>query len=158
DITERKVTEARLRESELRLRENEALFSTAFHASPLLMTIATLPDAKFVEVNDAFIRTIGLERSETIGRNTAELGVWGSLEERAQFFDAFGRTGTLRNIECRLRSSDGSEHTMLLSADVIEINRQPHLLTFGLDITQRKKAEAEQQKALDRERELSHLK
>ena len=32
---------------------------------------------------------------------------------------------------------------MLLSAELIEINREPHMLVSGLDITQRKQAEAE---------------
>lgn len=41
-------------------------------------------------------------------------------------------------------------HTMQISADIIEINREPHLLTFALDITERKRAEAELQKALIR--------
>ena len=55
DITERKRTETKLRESEARLRESEARFSTAFRASPVLITISRLRDAKFIEANDAFM-------------------------------------------------------------------------------------------------------
>jgi signal transduction histidine kinase len=46
---------------------------------------------------------------------------------------------------------------MLLSADIIEVNAVPHLLTVGFDITERKLAEAELRRTLAREKELSHL-
>jgi K+-sensing histidine kinase KdpD len=46
---------------------------------------------------------------------------------------------------------------MLLSADLIEINREPHMLVSGLDITQRKQAESELLRTLAREKELGQL-
>jgi signal transduction histidine kinase len=46
---------------------------------------------------------------------------------------------------------------LLQSADVIEIDREPHILVFGLDITQRKQAEAELHRTLAREKELGQL-
>jgi signal transduction histidine kinase len=46
---------------------------------------------------------------------------------------------------------------MLLSAELIEINREPHMLVSGLDITQRKQAEAELLRTLAREKELGQL-
>jgi signal transduction histidine kinase len=47
---------------------------------------------------------------------------------------------------------------VLLSGDVIEINREPHALLVAVDITERKRAEAELLKALEREQELGQLK
>jgi signal transduction histidine kinase len=43
------------------------------------------------------------------------------------------------------------------SADIIEINREPHILVIGLDITQRKRVEAEMLRTLAREKELGQL-
>ena len=53
------LDQAILQESEARLRESEARFSTAFQASPVITTIARLKDARFVEVNEAFLKLNG---------------------------------------------------------------------------------------------------
>lgn len=158
DITEHKEAEAKLRESELRLRESEARFGTAFRACPVIMTVARLPEARYVEVNDAFTHYYGYTRGEAIGRTSVELELWVDPAARDWFFAELERTRSLRNVECELRGRDGRRYAMQLSADIIEINREPHLLAFALDISQRKQAEAELQRALEQERELSRLK
>ena len=157
DITERKRAEEELRQSEARLRESEARFSTAFRASPVLVTISRLSDAKFIEANDAFVRWFGLGRDSIIGHDTRELGIWLNPDDRERFLTNLRRDGSLREVECQLRSRHDSVHTMLLSADLIEINREPHMLVSGLDITQRKRAEAELHRTLAREKELGQL-
>ena len=63
----------------------------------------------------------------------------------------------MREVECQLRSWRGSVHTIVQSADIIEINREPHMLVIGLDVTQRKHAEAELLRTLAREQELGQL-
>jgi PAS domain S-box-containing protein len=157
DITVRKRAEEELRQSESRLRESEARFSTAFRASPLNITILRSSDAKFIEANDAFVRWIGLSRDRIIGRDSQELGIWSNLDDRDMFLANLRRNGSVREVECQLRSRRGTVHTLLQSADVIEINREPHILVFGLDITQRKQAEAELLRTLAREKELGQL-
>jgi signal transduction histidine kinase len=46
---------------------------------------------------------------------------------------------------------------MLLSAEIIEVNREPHMLGFCFDVTERKQAEAELLRTLNREKELGRL-
>ena len=157
DITVRKRAEEELRQSEARLRESEARFSTAFHASPVLVTISRLSDAKFVEANDAFVRWIGLSHDRIVGHDSRELSIWLDLNDRMKFLTDLQRHGSLSEVECQLRSQRGTVHTMLLSAHLIEINGEPHMLVSGLDITQRKQAEAELLRTLEREKELGQL-
>jgi PAS domain S-box-containing protein len=157
DITVRKRAEEELRESDARLRESEERLSRAFRASPLNITILRLSDANFVEVNDAFVHWFGLERDRILGHDSEELGIWVSLDDRDKFLSDLRRNGSIREVECKLRSGRGTLHTLLQSAEIIEINREPHILIFGLDITQRKQAEAELLRTLAREKELGQL-
>jgi len=64
DITERKKLEVKLRQS-------EELFSKAFHASPVAISITTLPEGRIIDVNDSFIRIMGFSRDEVIRAYTA---------------------------------------------------------------------------------------
>jgi signal transduction histidine kinase len=64
----------------------------------------------------------------------------------------------VRQRECRWRNRRRDLFTVLVSAETITIDNQPHVLSLVLDISQRKNAEVEILKALAREKELSQLK
>jgi PAS domain S-box-containing protein len=158
DITERKRTEGELRDSEARLRESEARFSAAFHSSPIVTGITRASDGKFVLVNDASVDWSGYSREEILGRTAIELGFWENAAERERFWGDARRAGSIRARECRLRNRQGSFSTMLGSGAIIVLNGEDHLLFMMVDISKRKQAEAELQRTLVREMELSQLK
>ena len=143
--------------SEHLLRESEERFSKAFHTSQVNITILRSSDKKFIEANDAFVRWFGLSRDRILGHDSQELGIWVNLDDRAKFLADLERSGSLREVECHLQTWRGTVHTIVQSADIIEINREPHMLVIGLDITQRKRAEAELLRTLAREKELGQL-
>lgn len=158
DISERKRVEDELRTSEARLRETEARFSAAFRASPVITTLSRLSDGTFVEVNDAFLRWNGRPREEVIGRTAIELGLWADLSDRATLVEEMQGRKPIHGREVQLRTRAGEVHTILLSGEPVEINGEPHVLLAGLDITDRKRAEAEVLRTLEREKELGLLK
>ena len=158
DITERKHTEAELRASEARLRESEARFSAAFQASPVFITILSMSEGRYVLANDAFVNWLGCQRGEVIGRTSAEFGLWENLEERDSALNDMRTVGSIRQREVRWRNRDSERLDILLSAETIKLNDTPHILSFAQDITQRKRAEGELLKTLEREKELSQLK
>jgi len=135
DITDRK-------KSEKELRESEEKFAKAFNSSPLVLTITSLKTGKLIEVNDTFVQTTGYARAETIGRTTAELGLWENAADREAELAAVQKMGEIRDLEFNFRLKDGREIVGLLSAELLEIRGEPCALTVIQDITERKKAEA----------------
>jgi PAS domain S-box-containing protein len=150
-------SEQLLRDSEALLRESEQRFSRAFRASPAVITLSRMSDGKFVEVNDSFARWIGLDRDSILGHDSWELGMWLNLEARNKFWADLRRDGSLREVECQFRTRRGTVHSVLVSADIIEVNREQHMLGFFLDITERKRIESELLRTVAREKELGRL-
>lgn len=158
DISERKKVEAELQASESRLRESEARFSAAFQASPVFISILRTSDGRYVLANDAFLNWLGLESDELTGRTSADFGMWEKREAREAALQEMRTVGSIRNRECRWRNQQGETLTVLLSCETILLENTPHILSFAQDITQRKRAEEELRKTLEREQELSQLK
>jgi PAS domain S-box-containing protein len=158
DITERKQAEAELRAGEARLRESEARFSAAFQASPAFIGILRLSDEKYVLANDAYLNWLGYPIEEVVGRTCVDLGLWENPPERDSVLKDMYTSGSIRHRECRWRNRSGKQSTILLSAETIQLNNTPHMLSMAIDITQRKRIEEELLKTLEREKELSQLK
>jgi PAS domain S-box-containing protein len=158
DITQRKQAEEELRASEARLRESEARFTVAFDASPMFINILRLSDGKYVWANDAFVNRLGYSREEILGRASPEFRLWTDPAEREWAWETMRTVGSIRQKECRWFTRAGEPVTILLSAEIINFNKAPHVLSLALDITQRKRAEEELLRALEREKELSQLK
>ncbi len=155
---ERKRAEAELRAHTERLRESEERFSKAFRAVPAIVSLVRASDERLIEVNEAFLQSSGFSHAEVIGRSTAELGIWQDAARRAEFFRLLRDTGSVRGFEARPLSKSGEVEEALVSAEVLEIDREPVVLALALVITERKRAEEELLRALARERELSRLK
>jgi PAS domain-containing protein len=58
------------------LRLSEEKFSNAFHYSTDIMTISSLQDARYVDVNDAFLNIVGFPREEVVGHTSYEIDIW----------------------------------------------------------------------------------
>ena len=144
--------------SQIALAESEARFGSAFHASPILTMIFRSSDAKFVLVNDAFLNWTGYSRDEVLGRTGADLRLWEDPAERERYWKDVRQGGAIQGRECRVRNSQGKISTMLISAVTIELNGMDHLLCMGVDISDRKQAEVELLRTLERETELNQLK
>lgn len=139
DITDRKLTEVALLQSEER-------FSKAFRANPAAVMITRISDGKIIDVNDSFLHTMGYSRPEVIDRNVLDLKIhtndadWVELERSLQIH------GFVHNYETVLRTKNSDLKYFILSAEMITLADEACLLSVMYDISARKHAEEEIQR------------
>ena len=127
-------------ESEMERKLAEERFASAFHSSPMPITIARVRDGKIVDVNDMWCQVFGYTREQALGRTSVELGITNE-RARQQVMATLKVTGLIRDIEARITTHSGEERDMLYSMEMLEINGEPHSLATLVDITERKRAE-----------------
>jgi len=126
DVTERRQEEERQRQAEER-------FEKAFRASPAAISITTVKEGRFVDVNEAFVRLTGRKREDVIGRTALELGAWVDADERDRFIQTLTRDGMVRRTPIRLGAADG-ERRVLVSAEIIELAGERCILAQSEDV------------------------
>jgi PAS domain S-box-containing protein len=131
------MTRKRAEES---LKESEERFFRVFHSSPVAQTLAALPEGRWVEVNDSFLKMIEYSREEVIGHTSSELNLI-DMMERKSILDTLARSHHQPTYELTVRTRTGKLLTVLSSNEKIILNGQEHSISTLLDITERKKAE-----------------
>jgi diguanylate cyclase (GGDEF)-like protein/PAS domain S-box-containing protein len=143
DIDARKETEQRLAIAQEALRASEVRYRTAFQMTLDGININRLSDGVFVECNESFLRNSGYARDEVIGHSPLEINIWADLRDREKLLDSLRRDGVCKNLEARFKKKNGELLWGLLSASIMEIDRERCLLAITRDITEAKAAEEE---------------
>ena len=116
------------------------LFLAAFNQAPLAITVSTPFEARYVAVNDTFLRWFSLERGEVVGKTCLEVGptmdpvdAW-ALSERVARREA-------APYELFVTAPDGTRYWVSHWMTFVEIGDQPMLISYVQDCTARKKTE-----------------
>jgi two-component system, cell cycle sensor histidine kinase and response regulator CckA len=145
DFTERKRADEALRSSERKLAE-------IFRASPEFIAVTTLDEGRILEFNETFTKLLGFDR-DTIGRTTAEIGLWPATADRDRAINLFKVQGRVRNLEVKWRRRTGELIDVLMSAAPVTVDGQACVVTIASDIGELKRLEEER---LEMERRLLH--
>ena len=134
DITDRKQAEDALHESEEK-------YSKSFQSSPYSLTLTRVNDGKIIEVNETFTSIFGFIKEEAIASSVIELNLWVDKEERKLVISTLLDGREVTGKEFLFRKKNGQIFTGLFSSKIINLNKEPHLISSINDITERKHAE-----------------
>ncbi|MFP4009744.1 MAG: PAS domain S-box protein, partial [Spirulinaceae cyanobacterium] len=126
---------------EQNLYESEAKYATLFRNSPDIITIVTLGEWRWLDVNETFVQLSGYSREELIGRTAAEVNLIVNPEEFAYIADKIRKNGEILNYELHWRAKSGEIRMSLISCELIEIDGQTYVLNVSKEISDRKRAE-----------------
>src|SRR6058998_829604 len=114
DISDQKELESARRESEER-------FQKSFYGTPVAMSLLALPDNRFIDVNESFLRLFEFTRE-------------GVLEKL--------RAGEpVRNVELTLRTKSGKTRHVIVAVETLSLGPQEAWLSAVVDITETKDLE-----------------
>jgi diguanylate cyclase (GGDEF)-like protein/PAS domain S-box-containing protein len=125
------------------LRQSEAKFATVFRTCPEAISISTLDDGVYLEVNEAYERIFGYARAQVIGRSALDLGVWVDALERKEMVRRLRQHGRVEDFETRIRRGGHEVRIGCLSGEVIELDGTAYVVVAARDVTRQKQQEDE---------------
>ncbi|MBN2753246.1 MAG: PAS domain S-box protein [Candidatus Goldbacteria bacterium] len=131
DISDRK-------EMETKLAASEEKFRVAFNTSPDAINLNRLSDGLYVEINEGFTKLTGYSKKEIEGKTSVEINIWNDISDREKLLAALKGQGFMENLEAKFRLKDGGVKTGLMSARIINMYNEPHIISVTKDITERK--------------------
>ena len=134
DITERK-------QAQLALAKSQEKFALVFRHSPLWVTISTLEEGIYLDVNETFSEITGFSRQEVLGRTAVEVGVWAEPRQREKAISQIRQRGSLKDFEIDYVTREGQVRHALWSAEAVMLDGRECMISVLRDITRRKLAE-----------------
>ena len=135
----------KLKEQERKLQSSEAMLREIFDSSVDNIALIDMSSGIIVDVNNELVRSLGLAKTEMIGKSFDDLNVWVSTERHDLFIETLRKQREVRNFETTFRASNGSTFPALISAVVLELGGRECALAIARDITD---LEGARQKAL----------
>jgi PAS domain S-box-containing protein len=122
-------------------RYRQTLFAKAFRSSPLSITISTLSEGRYLDVNSAFLQMMGYERRDVIGRTASEIGIWADPEDRDRMLKMLGGANVGTGLHARLKTRTGEVRETNVSAEIIDVDGTPCMLAITQDVTEARRLE-----------------
>ncbi|HAN18978.1 MAG: hypothetical protein A2X13_11715 [Bacteroidetes bacterium GWC2_33_15] len=123
-----------------KLRLSEDKFSKIFDSTPDGIILTDFHTGKIHDLNKGYTQISGYTREESLGKSTTELNFWVNIQDRDNYMNRV-INGKVRNFEFNARKKSGEIITVLISADIIRIEKDPYILAIFRNITERKIAE-----------------
>ena len=120
--------------------EAQQRFEKLFRYNPSLMAVSTVPEAAFIDVNDAFLRSLGYSKEEVLGKTTLELDLFPRNDQQAAAARQLQMTGRINDFMFQVRRKDGALLDGLFNGELIDVQGKQYFLTTMVDVTERRRA------------------
>lgn len=126
-----------------RLKQSERRYRTMVETAPMPFQSLNA-EGRLIDVNSAWLRTLGYRREEVLGSWFGELLHPSQVDLFRERFPRFKSQGTINGVEFLMRRSDGSYITTLFNGCIAytAAGTFSHTVCVFQDITERKRAEA----------------
>ncbi len=129
------------RDIERRRSASERRFAAVFRSIPAMVAIHSLEAGRVLDVNDAFLGTLGYAEEEVLGHTLSELETWVDPEAGDRMAATLASGGAVRGQEAHLRTRGGGILDGVLSAEMVTIVGRSHILWVFTDLTENRRAE-----------------
>ena len=134
DITQRKLAQTRLSES-------EEMFSKAFQLNPQPMTISDFNTGNYLDCNQAFLSSTGFSREEMVGHKVVKTGLFFNSDQQRVISEKIFKGERFYRLESDIRTKKGEIRYGLISGETIYLGDQRLILTVTEDITEHRNAD-----------------
>jgi PAS domain S-box-containing protein len=139
DITDVKLAEQAIQESEQRLR-------VIAEAAPMAVVIVTFDDGIIRYANQRFSELFKLDGSLALGMQAKAL--YADAQHRERFIGALTKHGHVEGMEMLFRRAGGEEFWALIASQSVQFEGRPAMITGLADISDRKRMEGELHRAI----------
>ena len=150
DITERKIAEEALKESEER-------FSKTFSMAPYSISLTNVEDGHIINSNETFLNYFGYSREEIINDPSLNLKLWRNPDDRDSVIKELFDSQSISGREYDFVNKEGVVLNSFFSARVIYLQNKPYILSSFNDISERKIAQIKIEKLNRLYQVISHI-
>ncbi len=105
-----------------------------FNSANNLMAISNLDTGKYVDVNEAFYKTLGYAKGEIIGSTCDDIQIFADLEDSNKYIKLISRLKCIKDYPVTLKTKKGEEIPYLFSAETVQLDKEIYLLTIFTEL------------------------
>jgi PAS domain S-box-containing protein len=145
---------AKRKKAENALRESEDKYSKAFQTAPYAISITSVNDGRFIDINNAFTTISGYSKEDVLSDSTIGLNLWVNLDDRVRVVTKLLNGENIFSEEYQFNTKKGNVIFGLFSAQIIFLNNESFVLSSINDITERKIIEESLKQSEEKYRQL----